>query len=95
MLLSEYVALQKRGFLSQIQRDTGLAWSTIFLAARHCKPISRDATAKKICDYTDGAVSVEELKDPASFGGKRWRKPTAKHGHKRGRPRKVAKRRAS
>lgn len=60
MRLKEWVRRQGTGAISRLQRETGLAYSTIFRAAHDRKPV-RFATAKLLSEATNGAVSVEEL----------------------------------
>lgn len=63
MYLSEYVTREGRGALSRIQRETGLAYTTVFRAARG-RAIKKYEVARRISAATGGAVSVEELCAP-------------------------------
>lgn len=69
MQLSEWCAIKGRGEMSRLARETRLAYSTVFEAAKNGKPIVEYATAKKISDATGGEVSIAELCEPTPANG--------------------------
>lgn len=64
MTLNDWVAEQGKGSMSLLQRKTGLAYTTVWKAARGIRTV-RYATAKLLSQATDGAVSVAELCEPS------------------------------
>ncbi len=69
MRLDAYVEREGKGSLSRLARDSGLAYSTVFNAARGTL-LKEYATAKKLSDATADAggvpqVSIAELCEPA------------------------------
>jgi hypothetical protein len=60
MRFSEWVEEQPRGTLKQIERTTGVGYTTL-QRLRAGERLSRYDLAKKISDATDGAVTVDEI----------------------------------
>jgi hypothetical protein len=63
MLLSEWVAQQGPGSMTRLQRDTALAYTTIFRAVHGGK--CREDTALLISKATGGAVDAASLREGA------------------------------
>ena len=57
MTLAEWCKTQPHGALVQIQRETGIGYTTLMRAKRG-EPIAEYSTAKKISDATGGEVSI-------------------------------------
>jgi len=57
----EWVDSQPRGALSDAQRETGLAWSTV---CRACHALVTPDVAKLLSRFTRGAVSRASLEKP-------------------------------
>lgn len=59
MTLTEWVEAEGHGALSKLQRDTGLAYTTVFHAAK--EGVKTIDVARKIVAATGGRVTLEEL----------------------------------
>lgn len=64
MTFPDWIQSQPHGTLKRLERETGVAYSTLH-RARIGEPIGSYATAKKIADATAGAVTVAELCEAA------------------------------
>ena len=64
MTFKEWADQQPRGALKRIERELGVGYSTLMKLCAGGS-VARYETAKRISDATDGAVSVEELCNPA------------------------------
>ncbi|MFW6087508.1 MAG: hypothetical protein ACODAG_09915 [Myxococcota bacterium] len=64
MYFWEWAEQQPKGTLTRIQRETGVGYNTLMRAKRG-EPIAHYETAKTISIATHGAVSIEELCEPA------------------------------
>lgn len=64
MRFSEWLAAQPHGTTMRLCRETGLALRTLY-NVRDGVNVPTYATAKRISDATNGAVSIAELCEPA------------------------------
>lgn len=68
MRFPEWVQTQERGALKRIERQTGVGYTTL-MRLNSGDTIARYDVAKRISEATDGAVTVDELCDPAAGVG--------------------------
>ena len=61
MNLAQYVHSKPRGELSRIHRATGVAYNWLVQHVGGNHKFSRYETAKRVSDYTGGAVTIESL----------------------------------